>query len=82
MESALAHSKSLLDSLSSLPHEKCTFETVVVPLANDEARLATEVEWLLFYKNVSTDEELRKVAGEGEKIYNVCSCSWISCAPA
>ncbi|KAB5588390.1 Metallopeptidase MepB [Ceratobasidium theobromae] len=65
---AIEASRKLQDQVAALPEADCTFSTVFLPLALDEAHLDTIVGPLGFYQSVSTNEALRDASTESEKM--------------
>lgn len=64
---AIKSSKELLDRIGSTPTEQCSFESVVLPLADNDL-ITSAVDVLTFYQYVSPDEGLRNAAVEADKL--------------
>lgn len=64
VKAAIERTRSLEDGIGSLKPEDCTFETVVKPLALDEAVLDTQTDPACFMQSVSTNKLVRDAATE------------------
>ncbi|KAH8923278.1 Metalloprotease [Atractiella rhizophila] len=63
----ISKSTATLDKIASLKPEDCTFSSVVLPLAFDQAELESKLCPLDFYQNVSESEEIRDASTEVER---------------
>jgi metallopeptidase MepB len=62
-------SKQVTDEIvSKITLDQATFESVVLPMAQDENLQTLEAHILGFYQSVSTDQELRDASTEAEKL--------------
>ncbi|GAA99855.1 uncharacterized protein L969DRAFT_43352 [Mixia osmundae IAM 14324] len=59
---SIDRSRKTQDQVAALPHDRCTFDSVISALAHDEASMAHDTGVLEFLQNVSTDESVRKAS--------------------
>ncbi|OAV92318.1 hypothetical protein PTTG_03918 [Puccinia triticina 1-1 BBBD Race 1] len=74
---AIQHSRDKLDQIAATTPEQANFNTVILPLADNDL-ITTTPECLTFYQYVSPEEELRKAATEADKLiqeYDLEVCS-------
>ncbi|KAI8022779.1 putative thimet oligopeptidase [Camellia lanceoleosa] len=73
----IAKSKEVHDSVASVPLDKVTYTTAILPLAELEAQQFPLVQSCVFPKLVSTSEDVRKASAEAERRIDahVSSCS-------
>ncbi|XP_028121009.1 probable thimet oligopeptidase [Camellia sinensis] len=73
----IAKSKEAHDSIASVPLDKVTYTTAILPLAELEAQQFPLVQSCVFPKLVSTSEDVRKASAEAERRIDahVSSCS-------
>ncbi|CAL5421948.1 unnamed protein product [Camellia sinensis] len=63
----IAKSKEVHDSIASVPLDKVTYTTAILPLAELEAQQFPLVQSCVFPKLVSTSEDVRKASAEAER---------------
>ena len=68
-ENLISRSRKLQDDLvKTVPPSSAKFSNSLLPMAQDENWLSTEINILSFYQSVSTDKELRDASTEADKL--------------
>lgn len=75
-------STKLEDKTATLKPEQCTFESVILPLAQDEVELDTVTDPALFMQSVSTEKDVRDAATENSKKLSVSPTKLLDTLPA